>query len=113
MFRILRRRFARALPVPPAVSASENEIRVGSGSACCRRKTPAFRGLCRGNLHVTPQRWFVVIAVLCVVLAGGGAAAQVLTGSISGTVRDDSGGVLLGATVRVRSPSLIGGWWWL
>jgi outer membrane receptor protein involved in Fe transport len=56
-----------------------------------------------------PQRWFVVLALFCVIFAGAGADAQVLTGSLSGAVRDDSGGVLPGATVRASSSSVIGG----
>jgi len=56
-----------------------------------------------------PQRLFVGLALFWVVLVGAAADAQVLTGSISGTVRDDSGGVLPGAVVRAGSPSLIGG----
>jgi hypothetical protein len=37
------------------------------------------------------------------------AAAQGLTGALIGTVRDEQGGVLPGAVVRVSSPALIGG----
>ena len=37
------------------------------------------------------------------------AAGQALTGALIGTVKDDQGGVLPGATVRVSSPALIGG----
>jgi len=37
------------------------------------------------------------------------AAAQGLTGALIGTVKDDQGGVLPGAAVRVNSPALIGG----
>ena len=36
------------------------------------------------------------------------AAAQALTGALIGTVRDDQGGVLPGANVRVSSSALIG-----
>src|SRR5437588_12721380 len=61
------------------------------------------------RLAMLTQRWFIVIALFWVVVVGGIADAQVLTGSISGTVRDDSGGVLPGATVRASSLSLIGG----
>ena len=35
--------------------------------------------------------------------------AQVLTGALLGTVKDEHGGVLPGASVRVTSPALIGG----
>lgn len=56
-----------------------------------------------------PQRWFLVLALFCIVFAGARADAQVLTGSLSGVVRDDSGGVLPGATVRASSSSVIGG----
>ena len=34
---------------------------------------------------------------------------QVLTGSIRGTVRDETGAVLPGVTVALKSPALIGG----
>src|ERR1700730_12964936 len=37
------------------------------------------------------------------------AAAQGLTGALIGTVKDDQGGVLPGAVVRVSSSALIGG----
>ena len=37
------------------------------------------------------------------------APAQGLTGALIGTVKDDQGGVLAGAVVRVSSPALIGG----
>jgi len=37
------------------------------------------------------------------------APAQVLTGTLSGTVKDESGGVLPGASVRLTSSALIGG----
>src|SRR3984893_6328148 len=52
--------------------------------------------------------------ILLVVLAGSLllprlAAAQGLTGALIGTVKDDQGGVLPGAIVRVSSPALIGG----
>ena len=36
------------------------------------------------------------------------AIGQVLTGSLAGTVKDESGGVLVAASVRVSSPALIG-----
>ena len=35
-----------------------------------------------------------------------GVSAQILTGTIIGTVRDDSGAVLPGVTVSLKSPSL-------
>src|ERR1700688_2402312 len=37
------------------------------------------------------------------------ASAQALTGALVGTVKDEQGAVLPGATVRVTSPALIGG----
>lgn len=43
------------------------------------------------------------------ILLPGIAAAQGLTGELVGTVRDQQGAVLRGATVRLASPSLIGG----
>jgi len=49
---------------------------------------------------------FATVTVLLTVIA---AEAQVTTGSMLGTVRDDSGGVLPGATASIASPALIGG----
>jgi hypothetical protein len=48
------------------------------------------------------------IAALCLVAAIG-ASAQGLTGTISGTLKDQTGGVLPGVSVTLASPSLIGG----
>ena len=50
---------------------------------------------------------FMVAAALA--LYAGTASAQEITGTLIGTVRDDQGGVLRGATVRVSSTALIGG----
>jgi hypothetical protein len=50
---------------------------------------------------------FMIAAVLA--LCAGMASAQEVTGTLIGTVRDDQGGVLRGATVRVSSTALIGG----
>ena len=49
---------------------------------------------------------FVLVAL---VLLHGVAAAQGLTGALIGTVKDDQGGVLASAVVRLASPALIGG----
>ena len=49
-----------------------------------------------------------VVAAACVLLPWV-TAAQGLTGTLIGTVKDDQGGVLPGAVVRVSSPALIGG----
>src|SRR5688572_31144255 len=46
-----------------------------------------------------------LIAAACLVLWPLAASAQ--TSTISGTVRDDSGGVLPGVTIEVASPALI------
>jgi outer membrane receptor protein involved in Fe transport len=43
------------------------------------------------------------LSVVIVVLAAGGALAQTASGTLSGTVRDESGGALGGATVTVRN----------
>ncbi len=48
------------------------------------------------------------LALACV-LVPWIAAAQGLTGALIGTVRDEAGGVISGAVVRVSSPALIGG----
>ena len=50
----------------------------------------------------------LLLAAMCV-LVPGQIAAQGLTGALIGTVRDEQGGVLQGALVRVTSPALIGG----
>ena len=55
-------------------------------------------------------RWSVVSVLLGLVMFVACVAdAQVLTGSLFGTVKDESGGVLSGASVQVNSPALIGG----
>jgi hypothetical protein len=59
--------------------------------------------LVRGLLNRLPA-----LAAVCVFLPAM-AVAQGLTGALIGTVKDDQGGVLPGADVRVSSPALIGG----
>ena len=64
----------------------------------------------RRRRFATQMRW----SLLLLVAAGGVllprmAAAQGLTGALIGTVKDEQGGVLPGAAVRVNSPALIGG----
>ena len=54
------------------------------------------------------RRFLVLVATACVLLPAV-AAAQGLTGTLSGTVTDPQGGVLAGALVRISSPALIGG----
>ena len=51
----------------------------------------------------------VLLVILSFVLSHGVAAAQGLTGALIGTVKDDQGGVLARAVVRLGSPALIGG----
>ena len=46
-------------------------------------------------------------AALCMLLATGRANAQTSPGTVAGTVRDSSGGVLPGVTVEASSPALI------
>ncbi|MEO6212173.1 MAG: TonB-dependent receptor, partial [Vicinamibacterales bacterium] len=60
-----------------------------------------------GRFSICRQRMSPVI--LAFVLLHGVAAAQGLTGALIGTVRDDQGGVLAGAVVRLGSAALIGG----
>jgi hypothetical protein len=55
------------------------------------------------------MRWLSMVVVLGSLLLPRLASAQALTGALVGTVRDDQGAVLPGATVRVSSPSMIGG----
>jgi len=52
-------------------------------------------------------RLFAILAVAAMVPIS--ASAQVITGTIIGTVRDESGGVLPGATVTITSPALPSG----
>jgi hypothetical protein len=49
------------------------------------------------------------LLLVALALSSGLAAAQGLTGTLIGTVKDDQGGVLAGAVVRLGSPALIGG----
>src|SRR6476659_5924913 len=51
---------------------------------------------------------WLLLAVTCVLLPRL-AAGQGLTGALIGVVRDEQGGVLAGASVRISSPALIGG----
>jgi hypothetical protein len=50
-----------------------------------------------------------VLALAATVMVSISASAQVITGTIIGTVRDESGGVLPGATVTITSPALPSG----
>ena len=54
-------------------------------------------------------RTFVIVSLLSVVAMLYPLAAYAQTGTISGTVRDDTGGVLPGVTVEAASPALIEG----
>jgi hypothetical protein len=56
---------------------------------------------------MTTQRWFRVSMVLALALAARLTNAQVLTGTLSGTVKDESGAILPAASVRLSSPALI------
>ena len=51
----------------------------------------------------------VIVAVGCFLVAAPAAFTQVITGTIFGTVRDATGGVLPGASVTVSSPALPSG----
>src|SRR6185503_20193637 len=55
-----------------------------------------------------PARVLTILAALCVLLPRT-AAAQGLTGTLIGTVKDQQGGVLPGALTTISSPALIGG----
>jgi hypothetical protein len=58
---------------------------------------------------MTAQRWLGVSMLLALLLVGKVSNAQVLTGALLGTVKDESGGVLPNASVHVTSSALIGG----
>jgi hypothetical protein len=63
----------------------------------------------KGSSAIPTRRYlFLCITALCVLLPRM-AGAQGLTGTLIGTVKDDQGGVLSGAVVRVSSSALIGG----
>jgi hypothetical protein len=51
--------------------------------------------------------WIALLGVLVVLPVE--TAAQGLTGTLLGTVKDPDGGVVPGAVVRVASPALLGG----
>lgn len=53
------------------------------------------------------NRHVATLAALFLLALGGSAAAQILTGSIIGTVKDETGALLPGATAVVTSPALI------
>jgi hypothetical protein len=55
------------------------------------------------------QRWFMVCLAAACVLLPGLAAAQGLTGTLIGTVRDEQGATVPGGQVRITSEALIGG----
>ena len=55
------------------------------------------------------RRRQVLLAVAAYLLLPGIATAQGLMGALIGTVKDEQGGVLAGARVRISSPALIGG----
>src|SRR5262245_29231336 len=66
---------------------------------------------CRGR---APSRFrfpaaFSIVLALLVTLLPRAIGAQSLTGALVGTVKDEQGGAVPGATVRVSSPALIGG----
>jgi hypothetical protein len=55
------------------------------------------------------RRTAMFLLVVACVLTTDQAAAQELTGTLVGTVKDAQGAVVPGAVVRVDSPALIGG----
>ena len=56
----------------------------------------------------TRRSLWLLLAAACILLPRL-AAAQGLTGALIGVVKDEQGGVLAGASVRIASPALIGG----
>jgi hypothetical protein len=62
------------------------------------------RSVMRAYWRLTMLRWLKAFVVFSVVLVPASAYAQ---GSIVGTVKDPSGGVLPGVTVEASSPALI------
>src|SRR5262245_53431690 len=66
------------------------------------------RGSSRQATEVHVRMKLCALVSLCALLLAAPAFAQEQTGSIQGTVKDSSGGVLPGVTVEARSPSVIG-----
>ena len=58
---------------------------------------------------MTAHRVFRMCVALLLMFRASLSSAQVLTGTLIGTVMDESEGVLPGATVRISSPAIIGG----
>jgi hypothetical protein len=56
-----------------------------------------------------PRLPLTLLVALGSILVANLASAQALTGTLVGTVKDEQGAVLPGATIRINSPSLIGG----
>ena len=54
------------------------------------------------------MRKFVLGMLAAILLIAVPATAQEMRGSIQGTVKDSSGGVLPGVTVEAKSPALVG-----
>src|SRR5262249_19475295 len=74
------------------------------------RKTPIFvMPFGQGEAPMTVQRAFCMSIVLTLLLVARLSHAQVLTGTLFGTINDESGAVLPEASVRLRSLALIGG----
>ena len=65
--------------------------------------SPSGNGIMRTLMRVSS-----VLLLACLV-SHATASAQALTGALVGTVKDEQGGVLAGAVVRISSASLIGG----
>jgi hypothetical protein len=60
-------------------------------------------------MDIMSRRLAVAFTLVFVLLLTGRTLAQGLSGSLSGSVKDEQGGILDGATVTVASPALIGG----
>jgi len=63
----------------------------------------------RDQRPILQRRTVLAWALASFILSPGGVVAQGLTGALIGTVKDDQGGVLARAVVRLRSPALIVG----
>jgi hypothetical protein len=55
------------------------------------------------------MRRFIVAFLVCIAMWAAGVNAQTTTGRIIGTIQDDHGAILVGVTVTIESPALIGG----
>ena len=90
----------------PPVTPNESYAPGGESGSCSTSHVRRAKDWLRS---MTSMRRSLLLLGLTCLLMPAPAVAQGLTGALIGTVRDDQGGVLPGAIVRVKSAALIGG----